>query len=398
MTLSSEEHMSVTNEAALVRRITGTRFPAPDNRTAGRRNRITAYAADVLRRAEPTPVVDVGAVVGGRTRVISLKLDGCSRWGSIKGRTALALLASIADRVDARSTVVESTSGNLGVALAGICRDLGIAFTAVVDSRLPPAMAVRLAEYGARIVEVERSDDGRHLQRRLARVQEILRGDPHALWTNQYENPASVAVHRWWTGPELGRQVRPDLQAMFAPVSTGGSFAGLSAFLAQHRPQVACTAVDVRGSTIFGGPAGNRLLTGIGASKPSAFLGGPARPPHVMVADVDAIAVCRTLARDAGISVGGSSGATIAGCLRVLGERPDLTRVLCLCPDMASNYAETLYDDAWLCRAGARSALDRPSVGGREVHFAEKPGLEDPGDEAGSHEIDSLRGWTAGRN
>jgi N-(2-amino-2-carboxyethyl)-L-glutamate synthase len=384
--------MSATNEANMLLRITGTRSPGPAGPAAGERNPITAYVADVIRHAEPTPVVDIGAVVGGRTRTISLKLDGCSRWGSIKGRTALALLASIADRVDSRSTVVESTSGNLGVALAGICRDLGIPFTAVVDSRLPPAMSVRLSEYGARIDEVERSDDGRHLQRRLARVQEILRGDAHALWTNQYENPASVAVHRWWTGPELAGQLRPDLQAVFAPVSTGGSFAGLSAFLAEHRPEVVCTAVDVQGSTIFGGPPGPRLLTGIGASKPSAFLGGPDRPPHVMVADIDAIAVCRTLARDVGISVGGSSGATIAGCLRVLSERPDITHALCLCPDMASNYTETLYDDAWLRQAGAQSALNRPPIGGQEVHFTEKPQLGDPEDEAGSHELDSLRG------
>jgi N-(2-amino-2-carboxyethyl)-L-glutamate synthase len=341
-------------------------------RPGGRHEEILAYALDLVRATPPTPIVEVEVVVDGRPRIVSLKLDGRSRWGSIKGRTALALVASVAARIGPASTIVESTSGNLGIALAGICAEIGVPFTAVVDSRLPPAMRARIAGYGARLVcadDAGAPDDSLHLLRRIARVREILDQDPDAVWTDQYENPANVAVHRWWTGYELDGQLGSGLQVMFVPVSTGGSFAGTRECLAAVRPELECVAVDVDGSTIFGGPPGRRLLTGIGASKASAFLGESPRPRHVMVSDLEAIAVCRALADDTGIAVGGSSGAAIAGCLRYLHGRPDLSRALCICPDLGASYRETLYDDVWLMEHGAVEALGRPATGGLKIVF-----------------------------
>jgi cysteine synthase A len=356
-----------TRESLFSRLTAGAPFPAPGRATG---DRIVTYLADTIRDTAPTPLADVRVVVDGCPRTILLKLDGHSRWGSMKGRTALALLASVAGRVDERTTIVESTSGNLGVALAGICREIGLPFTAVVDSRLPPVLRSRLTEYQTRIDEVAHVEDSRHLQRRLARVRDIVRHDPHAVWPNQYENPANVAVHRWWTGPELDSQVGSDLQVVFSPVSTGGSFVGLRAFMAAARPQVRCVAVDVVGSTIFGGSSRRRLLTGIGASRRSTFIDRSGRPPHLRVSDDEAIATCRTLAADAGIAIGGSSGATVAACLRYLADHPDVRVALCMCPDLGSNYTQTLYDDEWLARSGAAGALRRPSAGGRAVHFA----------------------------
>ncbi|NUP47723.1 MAG: pyridoxal-phosphate dependent enzyme [Catenulispora sp.] len=366
----------MTHQAHL-RRICGfipatARLPAVD-RTGGLREKILTYAEDSVRAAPPTPILEVGVNVAGIRRTVLLKLDGRSRWGSIKGRTAVALLASVAGDLGPDAEIIESTSGNLGVALAGICRELGLPFTAVVDSRLPPDMAARLTGFGARVVD---ADDGAprdtmHLLRRIARVQLLLKQNPDAVWTNQYENPANVAVHRWWTGHELLRQLEsePPVQAAFAPVSTGGTFAGLRACLGAARPDLEFVAVDVVGSTIFGGPPGPRLLTGIGAGKPSAFLTHADRTPHVMVTDTEAIATGRALADDTGVAIGGSSGAALAGALHHLRERPDLHRVLCVCPDLGSNYEQTLYDDTWLLDNGAAEALGRPSVGGRKVVF-----------------------------
>jgi cysteine synthase A len=355
----------------LLRALTGSLpNPGSDDKESSKRELIFDYIANTIQRSAPTPIVNVAVAVNGHARTILLKLDGCSQWGSMKGRTALALVASVAGKVSSRTTIVESTSGNLGVALAWICRDLGIPFTAVVDSRLPPAMLGRLTRYGACIDEVGRADDSLHLLRRIERVREILRSDVNAVWTNQYENPANVDVHRLWTGPELNRQIGPELQIVFAPVSTGGSFVGLRRHLSAERLDVACVAVDVVGSAIFGGPTGHRLLTGIGASRPSTFIGQSSQPPHVMVSDPDAIAACRTLASDAGIAVGGSSGATIAGCLKFLNGRPDIKVALCLCPDMGDNYRQTLYDDEWLANNGATGALGRLVVGGQPICFA----------------------------
>jgi cysteine synthase len=360
--MPSTAQLSADHLARVCRFIPAAAGSGTAGRPGGRREEILAYALDVVRATPPTPIVEVEVVVDGRPRIVSLKLDGRSRWGSIKGRTALALLASAAARIGPASTIVESTSGNLGIALAGLCAEIGVPFTAVVDSRLPPAMRARIAGYGARLVcadDASTPDDSLHLLRRIARVREILDQDPGAVWTNQYENPANVAVHRWWTGHELDGQLDSGLQVMFAPVSTGGSFAGTRECLAAVRPELECVAVDVDGSTIFGGPPGPRLLTGIGASKASAFLEESPRPRHVMVSDLEAIAVCRALADDT----------AIAGCLRYLHGRPDLSRALCICPDLGASYQQTLYDDVWLMEHGAVEALGRPAAGGLKVVF-----------------------------
>ncbi len=337
--------------------------------SGGLSERVLRYARNAIRRTPPTPVVEVTTVIAGRPRTLLLKLEGRSRWGSIKGRTALGLIGSVADRLTYDSEVVESTSGNLGVALAGICAELGIPFIAVVDDRLPPALGRAIRRNGGRLAEVPPAADGLRLQRRIVAVQAILAASPRAVWTNQYGNPANTAVHRRWTGPELERQLSTEHQALFAPVSTGGSFAGLRGYLASSRPNLRCVAVDVAGSTIFGGPPGRRLLTGIGASKPSEFLGAANEPPHVLVPDTEAIATCRALEHDTGIGIGGSSGATVAGCVHYLAAHPEVTSAICLCPDLASNYRETLYCDDWLHQAGATNSLRRPEVHGTAVRF-----------------------------
>src|SRR6185437_10349616 len=104
--------MPTKYDSPLLPRITGR----PMHDCGGKQGLIEAYVADTITYTDPTPLVEIGAVVDRRPRTILLKLDGCSRWGSIKGRTALALLASIAHRIDNSSRVIESTSGNLGVA------------------------------------------------------------------------------------------------------------------------------------------------------------------------------------------------------------------------------------------------------------------------------------------
>ncbi len=361
--------MSSTPEGQLLQRIV-----ASTQRSAGgvatRQQLVEDYLARELARSVPTPMIELTTTVAGRPRRIYLKLEGHSRWKSIKGRTALALMASIAHRVGDRTTVVESTSGNLGVALAGTCAELGIAFTAVVDSRLQPGLRARMRRLRARVVTIENTADGNYLQRRIARVRELLAGDNQAIWTNQYDNKANVAVHRWWTGPELGRQLPADARVVFAPVSTGGSFTGMRDYLACDHPDIECVAVDVRGSIIFGGVPAARLLTGIGASKPSTFLDPVALPAHVMVSDAEAISACRALLRDTGVGVGGSSGAVLVGCLRFLRDRPDLEAAICICPDLAANYQETLYDDEWLSRSGLTEALSGLNVDGAAIRFA----------------------------
>jgi len=140
------------------------------------------------------------------------------------------------------------------------------------------------------------------------------------------------------------------------PVSTGGTLAGIARCLRNESPATRIVAVDAYGSVALGGRPGPRLLTGVGAGRRSSFVTSETYDECVLVDDAEAFAQCRALASETGISVGGSSGATLAACRRMLAAGADLGRAVCLCPDRGEAYASTIYDDGWLARNGLEPA------------------------------------------
>ena len=128
-----------------------------------------------------------------------LKLEWCNPNRSIKDRTAMGLLGSLHDRglLTPRTRLVESTSGNLGVALAAAARRLGVGFIAVVDPKASPQTVAAMRSAGARVDVVHDTDlTGGYLHARLARVQALLAdGDEHLVWPDQYHNPAGPWIH-----------------------------------------------------------------------------------------------------------------------------------------------------------------------------------------------------------
>ncbi|OLF11787.1 hypothetical protein BLA60_12365 [Actinophytocola xinjiangensis] len=293
-------------------------------------------------------------VVAGRKRTrLWLKLEGHNPTGSIKYRTALGLL----DAMDGEraltpgSTVVESTSGNLGLALASVLADLRCRFVAVVDPKLPLALRDRLTAAGATLVTVREPDaSGGYLLSRLAEVARLRVEDPGLRWPDQYRNPANPDVHRRTTARELVEQTDGQVDAVFVAVSTGGTLAGISDGVRGHVSGAAVFAVDVRGSLVTGDVAGSHLLTGIGASRRSSFL----RPGHydraLSVTDVEAFVHCRMAADDTGLAVGGSGGAVLSAALAHGIDR--FRNPVAVLADGADNYRFTCYDDRWLAERG----------------------------------------------
>lgn len=212
--------------------------------------------------------------VGARIFPLLLKLEGHSPAGSTKGRTARALLLGLLRdrRLHAGSHVVESSSGNLAVALALLTAELGVPFTAVVDSKTTPAIHALLGATPAQVEVVDSCDDnGSHLAARQQRVHELRDSLPGAVWTNQYDNPANPLAHYTETAPELLGQCAKSPDVVFAAVSTGGTVSGLARRLALLSPSTTVVAVDVVGSLATGGEPGHRLLTGIGSSRLIGF-------------------------------------------------------------------------------------------------------------------------------
>lgn len=315
--------------------------------------------ADRIARYPTTPVEAFDVRVEGRVRRILLKLEGESPWRSIKGRTAISLICSVAHRITDGSRLVESTSGNLGVALAALAADLGLPFTAVVDDRLPDMMRRRMRAFGAELLPADGADGADRLQSRLNTVARQCAEDPGVVWPNQYDNPMNPRVHEIWTGPELLAQA-PDAQALFVGVSTGGTLAGVSRAARAARPELKIVGVDVEGSRAFGGAAGVRILTGIGSGIPSRYLGDGVCDAVEVVSSLAGARQCRAWREATGLGLGGSSGAVLAAALGHLARHPELDRVLCLCPDLGENYADTIYDDAWALGHGLDAGSGAP--------------------------------------
>jgi 2,3-diaminopropionate biosynthesis protein SbnA len=302
-------------------------------------------------RLGDTPLRKVSVSLDGQVREICLKLESANPTGSIKDRTGYSLMQTLArqDLLQAETVIVESTSGNLGVALAFLCRIGGYGFIAVVDPKTTQENLAKMEELGARIEMVDQPDPySGYLLSRLQRVQELCQTFPHYLWTDQYNSQANPDIHYTTTGPEIYHQMDGKVDALLLAVSTGGTLAGIGRYFREVSPDTRVIAVDAVGSVIFGTPPGPRKLTGIGSSRPSSFIDASLYDEHILVRDEEAFAHCRALEQGSGIQVGGSSGAVISACTRYLVAHPQFTNVVCVCPDGGDNYARTIFNDTWL--------------------------------------------------
>ncbi|TJZ54657.1 2,3-diaminopropionate biosynthesis protein SbnA [Streptomyces piniterrae] len=298
-----------------------------------------------LRRLFPEPGLEVLA-----------KLELMNPGGSMKDRSARHIVeAGLAEgSISPGSTVVESSSGNFGIALAMAARVHGLRFICVVDPKTTSANLTLLRHLGA-TVEIASEPDaaGGYLHTRIRRVKELLAELPGAIWINQYANDRNWQAFYHGTGAELVEQLVRPPSYLFAPVSTTGSILGCSRRLRERFPALRVIAVDAVGSVIFGGPPARREIPGIGSSRVPELL-RPDEIDHVVrVDDVEAAECCRDLLAAEGIFAGGSSGAVVAAIRRTRSRLASPSRVLAIFPDRGDRYLDLVYDDDWLERMRA---------------------------------------------
>ena len=200
---------------------------------------------------------------------VFLKLEGFNITGSIKVKTAIGLVEDLERRGVAtpRETVlVESSSGNLGLALSLVCAIKGYEFICVTDPNANRATKRGMELHGAKVIVVEDRDPaGGYLGTRLKKIDEILQTDPNAVWLNQYANIANKNVHAEQTANEIAREF-DKVDWIFVGTGTAGTLAGISEQLRQEFPMIKVVAVEPVGSVTFGGAPGRRNIPGIGAS------------------------------------------------------------------------------------------------------------------------------------
>ncbi|MFH8751975.1 2,3-diaminopropionate biosynthesis protein SbnA [Streptomyces rimosus] len=309
----------------------------------------------VLDTIGDTPLIELDRLFPDLPFRVFAKLEKFNPGGSVKDRVALNLLrekVSSGELVPGRSTVVESSSGNLAIGLAQVCRYFGLRFICVVDAKATEQNIAIIRSYRAQVEVITEPDPatGEYLPSRIRRVRELLRTIPNSYWPNQYGNPLNAAAHEQ-TMREVVASLDGRVDYLFCATSSCGTLRGCADHARTSKLSTKIVAVDAVGSAIFGGqPPTVRLLPGHGAAlRPALF--DPRAADHVVhVSDLECVRMCRRLVDREAILAGGSSGAVIAAVDRMRDVIPDGSRVAVIFPDSGERYLETIYSDSWVTR------------------------------------------------
>ena len=298
-----------------------------------------------LRRLFPHPLPEAIA-----------KLELLNPGGSVKDRPARYMIERGLESgaIDRDTHLVESSSGNLGVAVAMVAKVYGLEFTCVVDPKTCPANIELLRRLGADVVRVDEPDDhGGYLKSRLERVGELVDSLPNAYWINQYGNDLNWRSHYDWTAQEIVDDLEEPADHLVVAVSTTGTVMGVGRRLREAYPGLRVIAVDARGSAIFGDDPAPRQLPGLGSSIVPELLEPDEVDEVLYVDDAEATQGCHDLAESEGIFAGGSSGAAVAALRRLLPDLSPSSRVVTIFPDRGERYLETVYSPEWRASAAA---------------------------------------------
>jgi cysteine synthase A len=301
--------------------------------------RVPTNITDLVGR---TPVVQLTRLGGPPEVELFAKLESFNPGGSVKDRIGVAMIeaAEREGRVEpGRTTVVEATSGNTGIALAFVCAARGYDLILTLPQGMSREREALLRLYGAR-VEVVESLGG--MTEAVQAAQALATRDDVFL-PDQFSNPANPEMHRRTTGPELWDALDGRIDVFVAGVGTGGTITGAGEVLKERNPGCRIVAVEPRSSAVLsGGPPGPHKIQGIGAGFVPAVLDRDLLDEVIAVDDEDAIETARALARREGVLAGMSCGAAVWAALQVAG-RPELRggRIATILPDSGERYVST---------------------------------------------------------
>ena len=291
-----------------------------------------------------TPMVRVTRVLDGTADNVELyaKLESFNPGGSVKDRIGVAMIeaAEAEGRIEpGRTTVVEATSGNTGIALAFVCAAKGYDLVLTLPQGMSRERSGLLRLYGAEVQEVESlggMDEAVEAARRMAERADVFLPD-------QFSNPANPEIHRRTTGPEILEALDERVDVFVAGVGTGGTITGVGEVLKDRNPEARVVGVEPSASAVLtGGAPGPHKIQGIGAGFVPAVLNRNVLDEIVTVDDDDAIQVARLLARREGVLAGISGGAAVHAALEIA-RRPESQgkRIVTILPDSGERYVST---------------------------------------------------------
>jgi N-(2-amino-2-carboxyethyl)-L-glutamate synthase len=323
-------------------------------------NRMNRITNNILEVIGGTPLVRLTKLYSDCNFRVFAKVEASNPGGSLKDRPAHNIIKKAFSQglITTGSTIIESSSGNMGIGLAQACAYYKLRFICVVDPKTTAQNIAILKAFGATVDFVTEPDPetGEFLGSRIARVKELVREIPNGFWPNQYSNFGNAEAH-FDTMGEITEALNGKVDHLFCAVSTCGTMSGCATYIRRHNLDTKLWAVDAVGSVLFGGPRAKRLIPGHGASLVPKLYQPELVDAHIQVADLDCIRGCRRLVAEEAILAGGSSGAIISALDKVKERIPRNSTCILILPDRGERYLDTIYSDVWVRRHFGEAAL-----------------------------------------
>ncbi|MGH7016340.1 MAG: cysteine synthase A [Caulobacteraceae bacterium] len=273
---------------------------------------------------------------------VTAKLEFFNPLGSVKDRIGAAMIEALEaqGRINAKSTIIEPTSGNTGIALALVCAAKGLKLILVMPESMSVERRKMLLLLGAR-VELTAAEKG--MMGSMARARELLDEIEGAVMPQQFENPANPEVHRLSTAEEIWNDTAGAVDVVVSGVGTGGTITGVGQVLKKRKPKVRMVAVEPSGSAVLsGGQPGPHKIQGLGAGFVPAILDRGVIDEIIQVSNEDSFEMARLCAKLEGIPVGISSGAALAAAFDVARRKEMAGQlIVTIIPSFAERYLST---------------------------------------------------------
>ena len=303
-----------------------------------------------------TPLVALDRLAEGLPARVAVKLEFYSPGGSVKDRVAERIVADAErdGRLRPGGTIVELTSGNMGIGLAVVCAVKGYKLVAVMSEGNSVERRRVLEALGARVELVPQvggprpgqvsAEDLRAVEARTA----ALVGELGAFRPDQFSNPSAVAAHEATTGPEIWQQSDGRVSHFVASIGTGGTFVGTARALKRANPAIRCLAAEPASAPFIAGgtvTSTSHRIQGTGYALIPPLWEPALCDGFLSVTDEEAVETARRLATREGILGGFSAGANVAAALRLAAEAPPGSLIVTLAPDTGLKYLSTdLFD------------------------------------------------------
>ncbi len=299
----------------------------------------------VLEAIGNTPLIRLRKLVPEDSAEVLVKYEALNVGGSIKTRTAFAMLTAAAreGKLPPDSIVVEATSGNQGIGLALCGAVLGYRTVIVMPDSVSVERRLLVEQYGAEVRLVHDDGDiGKAIRECQETVDAMAAADPKVFVPAQFDNPENPRIHETATAAEILRDAGGPIDAFCSGIGTGGTLTGIARILKKENPATLVVAIEPEDAAILsGGTIGTHLQMGIGDGIVPSILDASVIDEIALVGDEEALATARRLAAEEGLLSGISGGTNVAVALRLAARLGKGHRVVTILPDTGERYFST---------------------------------------------------------